>query len=302
MMNRPPNRPLSVIGAPSSAGAYGPGQERAPAVFRRHGLTTSLKARGIDVVDRGDGAVAHWRTDEANPTAGNVELVTGVVLELADSVASALADDHNVLVLGGDCTVELGTVAGAIRSGTTVGLAYIDLDADLNTPETGDGILDWMGVAHLLDVPGSHEGLASVAHRRPMLNPDAVRLYVAKNVSEPEREVIHRLDLGVEPLAAVVTEPSAVAARTRAWAEAFDSVLVHVDFDVLDYDLFPIAENTDRRGGLDLDSLSRLLSDLCGLPNWRALTLTEINPGHAPDEQQSFGQLIAMLGAVLEGS
>ena len=28
-------------------------------------------------------------------------------------------------------------------------------------------------------------GLASVAHRRPMLNPDAVRLYVAKNVSEP---------------------------------------------------------------------------------------------------------------------
>ena len=113
--------------------------------------------------------------------------------------------------------------------------------------------------------------------------------------------MIHRLDLGVEPLAAVVTEPSAVAARTRAWAEAFDSVLVHVDFDVLDYDLFPIAENTDRRGGLDLDSLSRLLSDLCGLPNWRALTLTEINPGHAPDEQQSFGQLIAMLGAVLEG-
>ena len=59
-----------------------------------------------------------------------------------------------MLVLGGDCTVELGTVAGAIRSGTTVGLAYIDLDADLNTPETGDGILDWMGVAHLLDVPG----------------------------------------------------------------------------------------------------------------------------------------------------
>ena len=260
MMNRPPNRALSVIGAPSSAGAYGPGQEHAPAVFRRHGLITSLKARGLDVVDRGDGAVAHWRADEANPTAGNVELVTDVVLELAESVASALADDHNVLVLGGDCTVELGTVAGAIRSGTTVGLAYIDLDADLNTPETGDGILDWMGVAHLLDVPGSDERLASVAHRRPMLSPDAVRLYAAKNVTEAEREVIDRLDIGVETLAAVLTEPSAVAARTRAWAEAFDSVLVHVDFDVLDYDRFPIAENTDRRGGLDLDSLSRLLS------------------------------------------
>ena len=250
MNNRPPTESLSVIGAPSSAGAYGPGQERAPEVFRRHGLITSLKARGIDVVDRGDGAVAHWRADEANPTAGNVGLVTDVVLELAESVASALADDHNVLVLGGDCTVELGTVAGAIRSGTTVGLAYIDLDADLNTPETGDGILDWMGVAHLLDVPGSHDGLASVAHRRPMLSPDAVRLYAAENVTEPEREVIDRLDIGGESLAAVLTEPSAVAARTRAWAEAFDSVLVHVDFDVLDYDRFPIAENTRPPGWL----------------------------------------------------
>jgi arginase len=61
------HRALSVIGAPSSAGAYGPGQEHAPVVFRR--LIPSLKSRGIDVVDHGDGAVAHWRTDEANPTA-----------------------------------------------------------------------------------------------------------------------------------------------------------------------------------------------------------------------------------------
>jgi arginase len=105
-----------------------------------------------------------------------------------------------------------------------------------------------------------------------MLSPDAVRLYAAENVTEAEREVIERLDLGRESLVAVLT----------------------------DCDRFPIAENTSRRGGLDLDSLARLLSDLCALPNWRALTLTEINPGHAPDEQQSFGQLIAMLGDVLE--
>lgn len=42
---------LSVIGAPTSAGAFGPGQERAPAAFRTHGLLDALQARGLDVVD-----------------------------------------------------------------------------------------------------------------------------------------------------------------------------------------------------------------------------------------------------------
>ena len=293
-------RPLSVIGAPSSAGAYGPGQERAPATFRHHGLIAELAARGLDVTDRGDGATCHWEVDETNPTVSNVDVVAAVALELADTVAAALAEDHNVLVLGGDCTVELGTVAGTIRDGATVGLAYIDLDADLNTPETGDGILDWMGVAHLLDVQGADDRLSALANRRPMLPPNAVRLFAVDNITAAEQAVIDRLDIGHEPLSAVLTDPSSVSARTRSWAQSFDVLLVHVDADVLDFVQFPIAENTRVRPGLDLPSLEKLLTELCALPNWRALTLTEINPDHAPDEQQSFHQLIAMLGNVLE--
>ena len=289
-----------MIGAPSSAGAYGPGQERTPGVFRKHGLISKLKARGIDVIDRGDGAIACWQADEANPTARNAGPVAGVALELAEAVASALADDHNVLVLGGDCSIELGTVAGAIRTGAGVGLAYIDVDADLNTTETGDGIFDWMGVAHLLAVEGTHDRLSSLGPYRPMLKPDAVRLLAVDNITGPERRLIDRLGIGSETLASTLTDPSAVAARTRPWAKTFDCLLVHLDVDVLDNDQFPIAENTRRRPGLDLPSLAGLVSDLCALPNWRALTLTEINPAHAPDERRSFQQLIALLCDALE--
>jgi len=292
-------RPLSVIGAPSSAGAYGPGQERAPAVFRKHGLINDLRAAGREVLDRGDGPLTGWRRDQSNPTAANAELVAEVARELADSVAAAFTAGHDVLVLGGDCTVELGTVTGAVRDGASVGLAYVDLDADLNTPETGDGILDWMGVAHILAVPGSHDGVSGLAGRRPMLDPAAVRLFATSKITPPEQAVIERLGLHVEPLDAVVHDPDTVATRTREWAAGFDRLLVHVDIDVLDYDKFPIAENTGRRGGLDLESLARLLRDLCALPNHRALTLTEINPDHAPDEQDSFRRLIAMLAQAL---
>ncbi len=293
---------LSVIGAPSSAGAFGPGQERAPSAFRAHGLIDALRARGLDVVDRGDGPRAEWRTDEANPQARNVGTVAAVASELAETVANAFADGHGILVLGGDCTVELGTVAGAIRDGARVGLAYVDLDSDLNIPGTGEGALDWMGVAHLLDVAGAHKTLTTLGGRRPMLDVEAVRLFAVENITAFERSVIDRLGLHVEPLAAVVDDIDAVAERTHAWAASYDRILVHVDIDVLDYTKFPIAHEIRDTPGLELPQLARLLRDLRGLSNWSALTLCEVNPDHAPDEQSSFAQLIELLGDVLSGS
>ena len=176
-----------------------------------------------------------------------------------------------------------------------MGLAYIDLDADLNTPATGDGILDWMGVAHLLAIPGAHGELSSLAAQRPMLEPHALRLLGTNNITTAEEGVIEDLAICVEPLASVMADIEQVATRTRHWAQGYDRLLVHLDVDVLDYEKFPIAENTGRRGGLDLTVLTQLLTGLCALPSWRALTLTEINPGHAPDERHSFQQLIAML-------
>jgi arginase len=159
-----------------------------------------------------------------------------------------------------------------------------------------------MGVAHLLDVPGAHETLTSLAGRRPMLDVDAVRLFAVENITTFERSVIDRLGLHVEPLADVVDDPDAVAERTRAWAASYDRILVHVDIDVLDYTKFPIAHEIRDSPGLELPQLARLLRDLHGLPNWSALTLSEVNPDHAPDERDSFGRLIEMLGDVLCGS
>lgn len=295
------HRPLSVVGAPSSAGAYGPGQELAPATFRRHGLVDALRDAGLDVNDRGDGRLVEWQPDAENPTAANAGLVGQVATRLATTLANVFAAGHNVLVLGGDCTIELGTVAGAQSDGSTVGLVYIDLDADLNTPATGDGILDWMGVAHLLDVPGAHDSLATIGGQRPMLQPHAVRLFSTANVTPPEAVLIEDLSLKVECLSAVAEQTKQVLARTHEWARAYDRLLVHVDIDVLDYEKFPIAENTDRRGGLDLATLTGVLIGLCSFPNWRALTLTEVNPRHAPHEERSFNELINMLTSALAG-
>lgn len=62
---------LSIVGAPSSAGAYAPGQEQAPGALRAIGFPEMLAERGIRIQDRGDVAGFRWRPDKVNRRAMN---------------------------------------------------------------------------------------------------------------------------------------------------------------------------------------------------------------------------------------
>ena len=293
-------RSISLIGAPSSAGAYAPGQEKAPAAFRRHGLIQALTQAGRRVHDRGDVDGFRWRPDPGRPKSMNLDGVRRTATAVADLVGEALAADEAALILGGDCTVELGTVAGALRGESSVGLVYIDLDVDLNPPDASDGALDWTGVAHLLDLAGTEPQLSGLGPQRPMLAPPDILFFGADNITPGEAEMVRELSLERLSLAEVKADPGGAAARAVTWAAPYSRLLVHVDVDVLAYTDFPIAENVRRCPGLTLGELSTALSSLLAAANWRALTLTEVNPDHAPDETETFRRLIAMLCASLK--
>ena len=292
-------RRLSIIGAPSSAGAYAPGQEKAPAAFRRAGLRAALEAAGITVSDKGDSPLFRWRPDPARLETMNLAEVRKTALHVADEVARALAAGDTALVIGGDCTVELGTVAGALHDGASVGLIYIDLDTDLNAPAESDGALDWTGVAHLLDLPGASPELSGLGPVRPMLGPEQVLYFGADNIEPNEAAVIEQRGLAVIGLDAVKSDARGAAERAVRWSESFDRLLVHLDADVLAFVDFPIAENVRRRDGLTLRELSVALGVLTAAPNWASLTLAEFNPDHAPDEGESFAALGSMLAAAI---
>src|SRR4051812_49181955 len=98
---------VTVIGAPSSAGAYCAGQERAPAALRAAGLLDEIGSRGLRVRDAGDVEGFRWRPDPARPRAANAAVVARVAGAVAERVAEA---EDFALVLGGDCTVGVGTV------------------------------------------------------------------------------------------------------------------------------------------------------------------------------------------------
>jgi arginase len=63
---------LTVLGVPTSAGAFAPGQELAPAALREAGLLDRLSAEGVEVADLGDSPVWRWRPDTARPRAQNL--------------------------------------------------------------------------------------------------------------------------------------------------------------------------------------------------------------------------------------
>ena len=154
-----------IIGVPSSAGAHHAGQDSAPAALRKAGLPDRLRAAGLKVDDAGDLPGAVFAVDREHPHGRNLPAVAQVARASADAVAGAIASGRRPLVVGGDCTITLGVIAGFRRRHPDVGLVYLDGDADLGTPQGGgSGIFDSMGITHLLG--GGAPELAGLAGRR----------------------------------------------------------------------------------------------------------------------------------------
>jgi arginase len=292
---------LDVIGAPSSAGAYAPGQEKAPQALRDAGLIGMLREGGVHVEDRGDVVGFRWRPDPAHPRAMNTEAVTNVARAVADRVARSRSEDAAVLVLGGDCTVELGTVAGVLAGGEDVGLIYVDLDTDLNTPQSiSDGALDWMGVAHLLGLPDTIRALAEIGPRVPLLAPEQILLFGVGNSTESERRVIEEHGVSEVRLDEVAADPEGAArAVAQGWARHFARILVHIDIDVVDFLDLPIAENARRNKGLRFEQLAAASREFVAMPSWVGLTVCEVNPDHGALDGSTLAELCAGLAHVL---
>jgi arginase len=232
----------------------------------------------------------------------------GAVAEIAEStakhVSAAFQENSAVLVLGGDCTVELGTIAGALAVTSNIGLVYIDLDTDLNTPESvDDGALDWMGISHMLGIQGSVKQLVELGPRVPLLQPDQVHFFANDNSKPFEREIIESRGISEIRLADVAADPAGAAQSiVDGWAKRFDRLLVHLDVDVLDYLSMPLAENTRRNEGLRFGQLMAALQPLLCAPNWAALTICEINPDHGEKDGSTLRAFTEVLADALSAS
>jgi arginase len=301
---------LGLIGVPTSMGAFAPGQEKGPEALREADLVGRLSRSGVEVADHGDSAVRRWRPDKENRRAQNLTAVAKVARETSGRVREAREAGHLPLVLGGDCTIELGTVAGFLGPAGSdeerVGLIYFDVHPDLNVPSSvGEGALDWMGVAHMLGVEGAAEPLSRFGPRFPLLSDEDLFLfsYGPEQATEHERDVIERRRLKRIPVGEVAADPEGAAARALAETEPrYDRLLVHFDVDSVDFTDLPLSENTGRNEGLPFDVAMRALGALLGSGKLVSVTVTEFNPDHGEEDGSTAGTLAQGLADVLSGS
>jgi arginase len=272
---------LTVIGAPTSAGASAPGQELAPAALREAGLIGRLANRGLVVRDVGDGPVQRWSPDRDHRRAQNVDQVAAAVQHTTAAVAAALDTSARALVLGGDCTVGTASFQALSAHDETASLIYFDLDADMNTPDSTDhGALDWMGLGMLLGLRGAVSGVVKLGQ---LCSERLVLLgFYDGSATEWELEQMERYGITKVTDKAVRADPRTAARQALASLPGDTAaVAVHFDVDVIDFVDAPLSEDLNRNLGISLDVALAGLAELLRDRRVRVLTVTELNPQHA---------------------
>jgi arginase len=279
---------IALIGVPSSAGAHWPGQEKTPHYLRNAGLVARLEAAGLDVIDLGDLPLLRFHPDKEHRHRQNLAEVVEVSQRVADQVDLALQRNAIPLVIGGDCTIGLGVIAGFLRHEPDLSLIYFDGHVDLNTPATStSGILDSMGVAHMIGEPGTADELSHIGGRFPLMPEEKIVLfgYNPGEINASEKELLQRRQFQHYPLSAVRNRASQAAKQALEELEGRAArFVVHFDVDVIDFSDMPIADVPQFSQGLMFREVMACLAVFASSPKFSGLTVTEFNPDHTDQE------------------
>lgn len=293
---RQPNK-IALLGAPTSAAALSPGHEGAPAAFRNAGLIERLESAGYQVADLGDDHRHVYKPDEESPRARNLPAVIAALEALKPRVEQAIKSAALPVILGGDCSIALATVAGARRYFRHVSMIYMDRDADLNTPATTpSGCVDGMVVSHL-----TGRGAAELVRfwgEPPLVREPDLALFGIDRTDPSEEQVLRTSPLRSFDADEIRRKGAAATAKValdRIHAQNSEFVL-HFDVDVISGFA---ATNYPGSGGLTLDDVREVLDVFVGEKNLAAIEVTAYNPAKDLDGA-AVATIIDLLATSLE--
>ncbi|MBI3664366.1 MAG: arginase family protein [Acidobacteria bacterium] len=279
---RQPNL-IALIGAPTSAAAHAPGHEKAPVALRAAGLVERLNAAGFMVNDLGDFETQLFQQDDESPRARNLPAVLAALNALRPKVEEAAKSGALPLVLGGDCTIALATVAAVRRYYRHVCLLYMDRHPDLNVPaSTPSGRFAGMVLAHVVG-RGAPE-LVRFWGEPPLVREPDVALFGCEEYDTYERDLLRNSPIRHFSAAEVLHRGVARAAQSAVehiHSETRNFVL-HLDADVISGEEFSASEFTGA-GGLRLADVREALDIFVRQKNLLAVEVTAYNPDRDPD-------------------
>ena len=274
---------IAIIGAPMDLGAGRRGVDMGPSALRLAGLDERIRSLGYEVQDLGNVTVAQPEATPCGPDRARfLPQIAQTCKRLGDLVCQAVTEGKMPLVLGGDHSIAIGTVAGIARSyhqrNEKIGLIWVDAHADMNTPETSPtGNVHGMPLACCIG-QGPPE-LTHLFEFAPKVDPRNVAIVGLRDVDRTEVPYVR--DAGVT--AYTMRDIDERGLRT-VLQEAIERVSdgtagfhVSFDMDAVDPREAP-GVGTPVRGGLTYREAHLAMEVLCDCSNLIGMEVVEVNP------------------------
>ncbi|MBT2687662.1 arginase [Bacillus sp. ISL-47] len=181
---------LSIIGMPMDLGQMRRGVDMGPSAIRYAGVNERLKSLFEEIHDQGDIAIGRPEV-QVDPESNlrNLDLIAEKTEKLSEEVDKAIEAGSFPLVLGGDHSIAIGTLAGVSKHYKNLGVIWYDAHGDLNTAETSpSGNIHGMPLAVSLGI--GHSLLTNVGGYGPKVKPENIVIIGARSLDEGERELI----------------------------------------------------------------------------------------------------------------
>ncbi|WP_332693990.1 arginase [Halalkalibacter lacteus] len=191
------HKQISIVGVPMDLGQIRRGVDMGPSAMRYAGLIEEIKGLGFNVKDYGDIKInrfSNGTTREQNLK--NLQEVIKTSEELCRELDEILSEGGFPLVLGGDHSISIGSIAGISKHYKELGVIWYDAHADLNTAETSpSGNIHGMPLAINLGL--GHPLLTEIGGYAPKIKPENIVIIGARSIDEGERELIRKKGLKV---------------------------------------------------------------------------------------------------------
>ncbi|WEG12617.1 arginase [Pullulanibacillus sp. KACC 23026] len=190
------NRHISVIGVPMDLGQSRRGVDMGPSAMRYAGLIQRLESLGYEIEDCGDVTIGRPEKSSSIKGLKNLKAVSEANQQLAQIVEGEVNKGRFPLVLGGDHSIAIGTLAGVSKSYQNLGVIWYDAHVDLNTAETSpSGNIHGMPLAASMGLGDS--SLINIGGYAPKVKPENIVIIGARSIDEGERELIKRTNIKV---------------------------------------------------------------------------------------------------------
>ncbi|SDM93615.1 arginase [Sediminibacillus halophilus] len=231
------NKRVSIIGVPMDLGQNRRGVDMGPSAIRYAGVLETLEALNFQIEDLGDIKISRPSrgAEQLQDNLRNLSQVAEGNELLAKQVDETITAGRFPLVLGGDHSIAIGSLAGIAKHYENLGVIWYDAHGDLNTADTSpSGNIHGMPLAVNLGL--GHERLTNILGYQPKIKPENIVIIGARSLDEGEKELIREKGIKVYTMHEVdrIGMSAVISEVIDYLKERTDGVHLSLDLDGLD--------------------------------------------------------------------